>query len=164
MTISIGGKLAIASAMFDGFQLNASASQMLVLIPFATKPFTPDPVYNEANAAILLQNLDRNDSNQREGDALDVYLSRLAWTYECTGDCFKAQRNHQPYKRIDSNQAYSYGCLQFQQATYLAFAKKHKIDPWAGNGIYDCNNQWKIARAMNSLFFFPSYLKKFACN
>lgn len=120
----------------------------LVLIPFATKPMVPDPVYNEANASVLLQNLDRNDANQREGDALDVYLSRLAWTYECVGECGKAQRNHQPYKRIDSNNQYSYGCLQFQQATYLAVAKKYKLDPWAGDGIYDCNNQWKLARAM----------------
>lgn len=107
----------------------------LVLIPFATKPFTPEPVYNEANAAILLQNLDRNDANQREGDALDVYLSRLAWTYECVGECAKAQREHRPYKRIDSNNAYSYGCLQFQQATYLWAAKKYKVDPWEGDGI-----------------------------
>ena len=121
---------------------------MLILIPFATKPFTPDPVYNEANAAILSEILDRNDPNEREGDILDTYLSRLAWTYECVGECAKAQRKGEPYRRIDSNNAYSYGCLQFQQSTYLWAAKKYKLDPWAGGGIYDCNNQWKLARAM----------------
>lgn len=120
----------------------------LILIPFATKPFTPEPVYNEANAAILSEILNRNDPNEQKGDILDAYLSRLAWTYECVGECAKAQRLHQPYKRIDSNNQYSYGCLQFQQATYLAVAKKYKIDPWKGDGIYDCNNQWELARAM----------------
>jgi len=107
----------------------------LILIPYATKPFTQLPVTSEVEA-------------QTSEDTLDVYLSRLAWTYECTGDCFKAQVNDQQYKRIDSNNAYSYGCLQFQQATYLQMAKKYKIDPWADGGIYNCDNQLKLARAM----------------
>ena len=86
--------------------------------------------------------------NEIRNEAVDQYLSRLAWSFECVGACQKAQVAHQDFKIIDSNGAYSYGCLQFQQATYLSFAKRYKIDPWANGGIYNCDNQWKVARAM----------------
>ena len=109
----------------------------LIAVPLATKPYTIPATVATSTPKYV-----------GEGDELDVYLSRLAWTYECTGPCFKAQIAHQPYKRIDSNDAYSYGCFQFQEQTYLNAAEKYKMDPWKGDGIYDCDNQWQLARAM----------------
>lgn len=111
---------------------------VLIVTAFATKP-------TEANAPVVVV---ATTTPEQKKDVLDVYLSRLAWTYECVGACARAEKAGEPFKIIDSNGQYSYGCLQFQQATYLAMAKKYKVDPWAGGGIYDCENQWKIARAM----------------
>jgi hypothetical protein len=79
---------------------------------------------------------------------LDAYLSVLAWKYECVGECAVAAQTGKPYKRIDSNHLYSYGCLQFQEATYFAVTKKYKIDPWANGGIYNCDNQLALASKM----------------
>ncbi len=109
----------------------------LILIPFATASFSSAPTSVKKEAVVLPKE-----------DALDLYLSRLVWAYECTGACAKAERKQEPYRRIDSNGAYSYGCLQFQQSTYLMVAKKYGIDPWQGRGIYDCGNQWALARLM----------------
>ncbi len=81
-------------------------------------------------------------------EKLDVYLSVLTWTFECTRDCQRAERLNEEYKRIDSNGKYSYGCLQFQEATWLSMAKKHGVDPFENGGIYNCDQQWKVARAM----------------
>lgn len=110
----------------------------LIIIAFASKP-TP---VQSTPASVATSTVEVKQ------DKLDVYLSRLAWTYECVGKCAVAERTHSNFRIIDSNNQYSYGCLQFQQDTYLAMAKRYKVDPWAGRGIYDCENQWKIARAM----------------
>lgn len=114
---------------------------VLIVIAFATKP---TPVESTTLPAAIIA----TTTPEQKQDALDVYLSRLAWTYECVGACFKAERNKEPFRIVDSNKQYSYGCLQFQQDTYIAMAKKYHVDAWAGRGIYDCDNQWKIARAM----------------
>lgn len=81
-------------------------------------------------------------------EKLDVYLSVLTWTYECTRDCQMAERLNEEYKRIDSNGKYSYGCLQFQEQTWFAMTKKYNVDPFENGGIYNCDQQWKVARAM----------------
>ena len=107
----------------------------LTFFAVAPKAKTLPPPTPEAAAALA-------------SDKLDVYLSRLAWGYECVGACQKAEIADQPYRRIDSNGQYSYGCLQFQQASYLTQAKKYGIDPWENGGIYNCDNQWKVAKAM----------------
>jgi len=47
-------------------------------------------------------------------------------------------------KIIDSNNRYSYSCLQFQADTFVAMSDKYDIH----GSIYDCDVQKKIARAM----------------
>lgn len=53
------------------------------------------------------------------------------------------------YRRIDSNGLYSYGCLQFQEATFKSMARKYGVDT-GGNtdSIYSCEVQKRIASAM----------------
>lgn len=79
-------------------------------------------------------------------DALDQYIDTLANEYECR-DCPEL------FKRLDSNNRYSYGCLQFQEATFISSVKRYKLLPQAEdheimNFIYDCEFQKTVAREM----------------
>lgn len=52
-------------------------------------------------------------------------------------------------KVLDTNGKYSYGCLQFQMATFLGSAKRYNIDVGdAETTIFDCDLQKRIAREM----------------
>lgn len=71
------------------------------------------------------------------------WLDRLAEDFECAG-CAPN------YKRIDSNGKYSYGCLQFQEATFKTAIRKYQIlpdieDNEIMNRIYDCDLQKIVA-------------------
>lgn len=76
-----------------------------------------------------------------EKDELDIWLDKLE-TFECNG-C------EEGYKRIDANGLYSYGCLQFQAATFwpMWFA-------YTDRGIYNadtinsCSEQKRVAKAL----------------
>lgn len=74
-------------------------------------------------------------------DALGEWLDRLA-EYECKG-CGER------FRILDVNNRYSYGCLQFQEATYIAMATRYgfydEADP---DAIYNCEHQKEIARAL----------------
>lgn len=72
-------------------------------------------------------------------DSLDEWLDELE-TYECDG-CGPA------YKRLDSNGRYSYGCLQFQQATFAEKASLYNI-LWEEEDIFRCDLQKMVAREM----------------
>lgn len=81
-------------------------------------------------------------------DALDAYLTRLAFEFECTGACARAVEAGEPFSIVDRNNKLSYGCLQFQEASWLYLSRKYGVDPWENGGIYQCENQRKVARAM----------------
>lgn len=119
----------------------------LILIPYATasQPRVPK---SDSSAAIVATSSPVQTDSEREEEAMEQYLSQLTWIYECTGQCAVAFRNDRPYKRLDSNNKYSYGCLQFQEATWLAMSKIHNVDPWSEGGIYSCEKQWELAKKM----------------
>ena len=79
-------------------------------------------------------------------DSLDLYIDKLADEYECV-DC------PSNFRHLDKNNRYSYSCLQFQEATFIAKVKDYNLLPSAEeheifNLIYDCNFQKKLARLM----------------
>jgi hypothetical protein len=54
------------------------------------------------------------------------------------------------FKRIDDNGKYSYSCLQYQEATFVADVKYYDLLPYAEdqeimNWIYDCQFQKQLA-------------------
>ena len=73
-------------------------------------------------------------------DALQYRESHLQCPhgYECT---------EKRFRRIDSNDKYSYSCLQFQRETWDTYAPRYfgDLDPEA---IYDCGRQRAVAKAM----------------
>lgn len=71
-------------------------------------------------------------------DKLDLWLNKLI-NKESSG---KAH-----IKILDVNGRYSYGCLQFQMATFLSYAGRYgiKVTP---EDIYSCDLQKKIAKSM----------------
>jgi hypothetical protein len=83
-----------------------------------------------------------NNSYEKVEDEMDHWLSKLA-RFEYPG----AEKY---YKRLDTNGKYSYGCLQFQAATFTGMAQKYNITKALSNAsaIYDCGIQKEIARAM----------------
>lgn len=121
------------SAALVGFLLVAS------LIPRAAASTPSSITPNDESPATVA-----TSTPTQSPDELDQWLSRLAFEFECVGAC----RHVAEYKRLDTNSRYSYGCLQFQEATWLSFARKHGVDPWANGGIYECDNQRKVARLM----------------
>ncbi len=82
----------------------------------------------------------------RDLSPLRKWLDRLAEEFECPGCASN-------YKRIDSNGKYSYGCLQFQEATFKAAIRRNKAlvgveDNELMNYIYDCEFQKDLAEIM----------------
>lgn len=80
---------------------------------------------------------------ERVEDALDAWINELA-RFECEGCGTR-------YRRLDSNNKYSYSCLQFQEATFREMVRLY--DPSLphelfGEIIYDCSYQKQLARAM----------------
>jgi hypothetical protein len=76
---------------------------------------------------------------------LDAWLDLLAW---------KESNNNAKIRVVDTNGRYSYGCLQFQMATFKAFMTRYGI---AGMEtppamwetlIYDCSVQKSLAKVM----------------
>lgn len=106
----------------------------------------------------------KKDEKKEEGrDALGVYLDTLA-TYECR-DCPDG------YRRLDSNQKYSFGCLQFQKRTFDAMVARYRLVPEReydnSLDIVRCEDQKRVARAMfqddpgrASLHWFTSIYKR----
>src|SRR5437868_4485188 len=76
-------------------------------------------------------------SGQFEGknDRLDAWLERLVQ---------KESNGSSTVVIIDTNGKKSFGCLQFQQATFETFSRKFGIE----GDILDCAVQKRIARAM----------------
>lgn len=67
--------------------------------------------------------------------AIEQWLDRLQWD----------ESNKTPLLVIlDSNNKYSYGCLQFQMETWNHYSKKFSIK----TEIMDCQGQRKLARLM----------------
>lgn len=97
------------------------------------------------------QQKDEKIKNQQEEiikqkGSLDLYLDELE-KLECT-NCGPR------FKRVDSNRKYSYGCLQFQSATWREMVRRHdpdskeKTDTEIHGRIYECEYQKQIAGAM----------------
>jgi len=106
---------------------------MLGLILAATLLTEPD----------LTPNINNNHTkNENVEDEMDHWLSKLA-RFEYPG----AEKY---FKRLDSNGKFSYGCLQFQAATFVGMAQKYGVSKAFGDAsaIYDCGIQKEIARAM----------------
>ncbi len=122
-----------AAALVGYFALAALIPKTAASTPI----FTSNATLQENSAGIAAGGPSRPD-------ALDRYLERLAFEFECVGAC----KNVEEYKRLDSNGRYSYDCLQFQEQTWLSFARRYGVDPWKNGGIYQCENQLKVARLM----------------
>lgn len=80
--------------------------------------------------------------------SLTAYLQKLAFVYECVSGCQRALAMGQDFRIVDSNGLYSYGCLQFQEATWVGVNKQYGLDPWANGGIYSCDRQLDVAARM----------------
>lgn len=85
-----------------------------------------------------------NDLSVKEATPIDIWLDGLAW-YE--------SQNHADIKHLDSNNRYSYGCLQFQMETFSSYIKRYGLLPNAEEGeyanwIYDCDFQRDLAKRM----------------
>lgn len=97
-----------------------------------------------AKTTVVYEKESTNEEESIEGipatDSLDAYLDELE-TFECEG-CGPR------YRRLDSNGHYSYGCLQFQWATFVEKTDRYGISRASGESIYDCELQKRIARAM----------------
>lgn len=96
--------------------------------------------YNQKDEKII------SKQEEKRIGALDLYLDELE-KLEC--------RNCGPqFKRLDSNKKFSYGCLQFQSATWREMVRRHdpnskgKTDAEIHSRIYECPYQKKIAGAM----------------
>lgn len=71
-------------------------------------------------------------------DALDLWLNKLIQV-ESNG--------RSDIKILDVNGKYSYGCLQFQMATFLNYADRYDMSV-TRDDIYDCSIQKVLARKM----------------
>jgi hypothetical protein len=77
-------------------------------------------------------------------DKLDIWIDRLA---------LKESEGNAHIKILDHNNQYSYGCLQFQMATFESYVHKYNLLPEAEdkellNMIYDCDFQKTLAKTM----------------
>lgn len=108
---------------------------MATIISFVLT-FTPTAlVYNRAEAESR-----RPVPVEQERDKLTVWLDDLA-VFESSGN--------DGAKVLDTNGRYSYGCLQFQMATFTSKAAQYGFEVGdATETIFDCDLQKRIARAM----------------
>ena len=79
-------------------------------------------------------------------DPLEVWIDDLVG-YECGEPCAES------VTILDVNGLHSYGCLQFQAATFVSFIERYDMLPLAEpheymNLILDCSLQKKLARLM----------------
>ena len=79
-------------------------------------------------------------SKKEEPDELDLWIEKLA-KFECDG-C------GENFKILDANNRHSYGCLQFQRATFDEMARRYNIVTEDASSIYSCEIQKQIARAV----------------
>lgn len=75
---------------------------------------------------------------------LDIWLEKLAMA---------ESNNRADIKVLDVNNRYSYGCLQFQMATFKSYSARYGyVDPATVTSwdelIYDCDLQKRIAKSM----------------
>lgn len=82
--------------------------------------------------------------SQTSPDPLGAWLNRLV---------SKESEGKTHIKVLDHNNRYSYGCLQFQMATFKSYIRKYDLLPEAEdkeleNMIYDCDFQKTLARKM----------------
>ena len=73
-------------------------------------------------------------------DSLNQWINKLA---------FYESGNRADIKILDVNNKYSYGCLQFQMATWIGMGNKYGFQTTPEN-IYDCRLQKQLAHAMLS--------------
>lgn len=66
---------------------------------------------------------------------LEVWLDRLQWD---------ESNNNKMLVILDTNNKYSYGCLQFQMATWIEQSKKYNVE----KEIMDCETQRYVAKQM----------------
>lgn len=84
------------------------------------------------------------EASQTKLDPLGAWINKLA---------HKESEGKTHVKILDHNNQYSYGCLQFQMATFKSYVHKYDLLPEAEdkeleNMIYDCDFQKILARAM----------------
>lgn len=72
---------------------------------------------------------------QKYENELQAWLTRLEWD---------ESHNNEKIIVLDSNNRYSYGCLQFQLATFTTYARKYAIKGEIGS----CEAQKELAEAM----------------
>lgn len=64
---------------------------------------------------------------------LDFWIQQVRW---------EESRGHDMLVILDTNNRYSYGCLQFQMATWLMYSKKYKVE----GEMMDCNKQIELTK------------------
>lgn len=99
-----------------------------------------------APTAILASaaNASSPNASQASVDPLGRWLNKLA---------SKESEDKAHIKILDHNNRYSYGCLQFQMATFKSYIRKYSLlteaeDKELENMIYDCDFQKTLARTM----------------
>ena len=78
-------------------------------------------------------------TSQTAPDAMDAWLQKLIQ---------KESEGREHIKILDHNNQYSYGCLQFQMATFRSYIRKYKLlanteDAELENMIYDDYSNWR---------------------
>ena len=95
-------------------------------------------------SSAMSQNSSAEATSQSAPDAMDAWLQKLIQ---------KESEGREHIKILDHNNQYSYGCLQFQMATFRSYIRKYKLlanteDAERENMIYDCEFQQVLARKM----------------
>lgn len=96
------------------------------------------------SSAVSGQSIVQEIVTGRIPDALDAWLTKLVK---------KESEGREHIKILDHNNQYSYGCLQFQMATFRSYVRRYDLltnteDGELENMIYDCDFQKVIARKM----------------
>lgn len=99
----------------------------------------PEPIIKDDN--IITK---KEEQAERKRIALDLWVEELA-VYECPS-CGPN------YRRVDINGLYSYGCLQFQEATFRSYALRYHLLTKEQledlNYYYRCDIQKQIVKRM----------------
>lgn len=88
---------------------------------------------------------DRDNRDNRDDSGLVQWVSRLVHL---------ESRNNSFLKIVDKNGLFSYGCLQFQQITFVSQVRRHRLAPEPSSDseimkrVFDCDLQKDLAVRM----------------
>lgn len=104
----------------------------------------PKQVISNKRIELVQDKVEQKDEKTiTKPDAMELWLDRLE-DHECR-DCGSK------YRRVDSNGYYSYGCLQFQKATFDEMWRRYRpfeVRDVDSDQIYSCEIQRQLARSL----------------